>query len=649
MAVVQYKTPGVYVEEIDAFPPSIVGVETAVPAFIGYTEKAQKGGRSVALRPVRISSMVDYVEIFGKAHNYQFSVKPAPILWGDVQRAKAVAEAADKAFGDAHREQEELKKKTPAASESETKAADSKVKAAQAAQKTANERSATLETEYGNSAFGGKDKTAREKEDELAKASDADINKAKQDATKARNEADAELKKATPNAWIGSQGFIVSVDGKFSLYNSLRLFYANGGGDCYVVSVGAYDTEIGLSGLQDGLNAVRDLVGPTMLVIPEATALSAADYNTLVQAMLMQCQDRQDRVAILDVRPDPTKDFPAIIDAFRVDAAPKDNKQLRYGMAYVPFLKTSIVAPDELDYSNFDEFTSRQPGPLTWALLAEASRRYPDAPDTPPPAPSWTPKGVKAPEGTVLSSKAQEIGKTFFDQMETAETAPDVDAARWKINQGLTTQIPALKDLYATMAAMLGVLPPSPAMAGVYTRNDLLRGVWNAPANVGLTAVIGPVMPISTKMQDDLNMPINGLAINAIRDFVGRGTLVWGARTLDGNSNDWRYIQVRRALIYIEQSVELALNKFVFEPNVAQTWVTVTSMISSFLRGVWQAGGLMGASPTEAFSVQCGLGSTMTADDVLIGKMIVQIKLTMVHPAEFIVLTFQQQMQGGAG
>jgi phage tail sheath protein FI len=142
-------------------------------------------------------------------------------------------------------------------------------------------------------------------------------------------------------------------------------------------------------------------------------------------------------------------------------------------------------------------------------------------------------------------------------------------------------------------------------------------------------------------------MPIDGLAVNAIRSFVGRGTLVWGARTLDGNSNDWRYIQVRRALIYIEQSVELALNKFVFEPNVAQTWVTVSSMISSFLRGVWSAGGLMGATPQEAFTVQCGLGSTMTAQDVLEGRMLVQIMLQMVRPAEFIVLTFKQQMQGG--
>jgi Bacteriophage tail sheath protein len=186
---------------------------------------------------------------------------------------------------------------------------------------------------------------------------------------------------------------------------------------------------------------------------------------------------------------------------------------------------------------------------------------------------------------------------------------------------------------------------PSAAMAGVYTQNDMMRGVWNAPANVGLVAVNAPTIYISAAMQDDLNMPIKGLAINAIRDFVGRGTLVWGARTLDGNSNDWRYIQVRRALIYIEQSVELALNKFVFEPNVAQTWVTVTSMIGSFLRGMWQAGGLMGASPAEAFTVQCSLGSTMTAQDVLAGKMIVQIKLQMVHSPEFIVLTFQQLMQ----
>jgi phage tail sheath protein FI len=658
MATVQYKTPGVYVEEIDAFPPSIVGVETAVPAFIGYTEKAEKGGRSVALRAVRISSMVDYVAIFGKAYNYQFTVMPVPVLKGDVESAKAVSDAASVVLDEATKNQKGLKSD---ASDIEKQAAESRVEAAKTAFKTADDRYKALNDGYSKSDYGKADKAALEKE-AAAQILIGDLHspdkdkseaakKARTEAADARAIANAELKKATPNASIGSQGFIVSVTAPFSLYNSLRLFYANGGGDCYVVSVGTYDSEIGLGGtvggtpgLQDGLDAVRDLVGPTMLVIPEATALPADSYNTLVKNMLKQCHDRQDRVAILDIRPDPTKDFDTLNTDFRNNVGGVDNKLLRYGMAYVPFLKTSIVAPDELDYSNFAEFTSNQPGPLIWALLAEASRLYPDAPA----ASDWKPMGVAPPAGTTFSKKAQDISTAFFDKMADAEKASDVQGERWKINQGLTTQIPALKDLYATMAAMLGVLPPSPAMAGIYKQNDLLRGVWNAPANVGLTAVIGPTTPISARMQDDLNMPISGLAINAIRDFVGRGTLVWGARTLDGNSNDWRYIQVRRALIYIEQSVELALNKFVFEPNVAQTWVTVTSMIGSFLRGVWQAGGLMGASPAEAFSVQCGLGSTMTADDVLQGKMIVQIKLTMVHPAEFIVLTFQQQMQGGA-
>ena len=133
------------------------------------------------------------------------------------------------------------------------------------------------------------------------------------------------------------------------------------------------------------------------------------------------------------------------------------------------------------------------------------------------------------------------------------------------------------------MAANQNVLPPGPAMAGVYALNDALRGVWSAPANVGLVSVIRTTVAITDKMQHDLNMPIDGLAINAIRDFVGRGILVWGARTLDGNSGDWRYIQVRRMTIYIRQSVELALNKFAFAPNAAPTWAAVTAMIGSFL------------------------------------------------------------------
>jgi phage tail sheath protein FI len=190
-------------------------------------------------------------------------------------------------------------------------------------------------------------------------------------------------------------------------------------------------------------------------------------------------------------------------------------------------------------------------------------------------------------------------------------------------------------------------LPSSSAVAGVYAQVDRDRGVWKAPANVSLASVIGPVTKISNDEQENLNVDSTaGKSINAIRAFTGKGTLVWGARTLDGNSLDYRYIQVRRTLIYVEQSIKLALQQYVFASNDAQTWTTVAAAVSSFLTKLWQQGGLMGDKASDAFTVQCGLGSTMTGQDVLNGYMIVSVSLQMIHPAEFIVLTFSQQMQG---
>jgi phage tail sheath protein FI len=116
------------------------------------------------------------------------------------------------------------------------------------------------------------------------------------------------------------------------------------------------------------------------------------------------------------------------------------------------------------------------------------------------------------------------------------------------------------------------------------------------------------------------------------------------SRTLDGNSND--YIQVRRTLLYVEQSIRDALQPFVFAPNTGQTWATVVSTVSGLLTTVWSQGGLLGATAAEAFTVQCGVGSTMTGTDVLEGWMIVQVTLAMIRPAEFIELTFKQKMEG---
>lgn len=111
-----------------------------------------------------------------------------------------------------------------------------------------------------------------------------------------------------------------------------------------------------------------------------------------------------------------------------------------------------------------------------------------------------------------------------------------------------------------------------------------------------------------------------------------------------GADDDWRYIQVRRALIYIEQSIKAALDRFTFAPNDADTWAAVVSVVSSFLDSMWSQGGLIGNSPSESYTVQCGLGSTMSAQDILEGFMIVQVTLQMIRPGEFIELTFKQKM-----
>ncbi len=189
-------------------------------------------------------------------------------------------------------------------------------------------------------------------------------------------------------------------------------------------------------------------------------------------------------------------------------------------------------------------------------------------------------------------------------------------------------------------------LPPSSAIAGVYARVDRDRGVWKAPANVSLNYVIKPTVQITNTIQDNLNVDtVAGKSINAIRTFTGKGTLVWGSRTLAGNDSEWRYVPVRRFFNMAEESIKKATEQFVFEPNDANTWIRVRAMIENFLILQWRAGALAGAKPEQAFYVRIGLGQTMSAMDILDGKMIIEIGMAVVRPAEFIILRFSHKMQ----
>ncbi|MEK9495884.1 phage tail sheath C-terminal domain-containing protein [Photorhabdus sp. P32] len=183
-------------------------------------------------------------------------------------------------------------------------------------------------------------------------------------------------------------------------------------------------------------------------------------------------------------------------------------------------------------------------------------------------------------------------------------------------------------------------IPPSAVMAGIYASVDNNRGVWQAPANVAIQGGLQPKYPVTDDLQGKYNQ---GKALNMIRTFPKSGTLVWGARTLE-DSDNWRYIPVRRLFNSAEQNIKNAMRSMVFEPNSQPTWKTVHRAIDNYLYALWQQGGLMGNKAEQAYFVQIGKGATMTDDDINQGKMIVKVGLAAVRPAEFIILQFTQNI-----
>ena len=169
-----------------------------------------------------------------------------------------------------------------------------------------------------------------------------------------------------------------------------------------------------------------------------------------------------------------------------------------------------------------------------------------------------------------------------------------------------------------------GFFPPSGAMMGIYARSDNERGVHKAPANEVVRGCTGLSCPYNQAEQDMLN-PIG---INLIRAFTGRGIRVWGARTLSSNGL-WKYLNVRRLFIYVEQSIKNNTNWVVFEPNSEALWSRVTRTIELFLATCWRDGALAGSAPSEAFYVECG-PTTMTQDDIDNGRLICQIGIAPV-------------------
>ncbi|MGK7908812.1 MAG: phage tail sheath family protein [Synechococcus sp.] len=485
--VSSFKTPGVYIREIAKFPPSVVPVETAIPAFIGYTESTRYQGEDLINRAVEIESFLEYEQTFGEA----------PPIGGGFE----------------------------------------------------------VSVDAESNVIGG--------------------------ITDPHEEALA----------------------RFRMAYALRHFYDNGGGKCYVISIGDYLASGVTSNIVEahtgGLDALAKEDEPTLIVFSDLRGMAAdpddddevastrASYHSVLVQALNQCASLGDRFLICDLwdGDEPGRDG---IDAFRNGIG---TSNLRYGAVYHPYISTTLPwrwDEDSITISQLPRPGDDGPSPHNGATLSELKSNE-DNPETVNP--------------TIYGNVRKEL------------------------------------DRYTV------TLPPAAAIAGVYATVDRTRGVWKAPANVSLSSVRSLTVNIDNGLNDHMNVHPTGKSVNALRFFTGKGFMVWGARTLAGNDNEWRYVPVRRFFNMVEESVKKATEPFVFEPNDANTWVKVKAMIENFLVLQWRAGALAGAKPEDAFYVRVGLGVTMTAQDILEGRMNVEIGMAVVRPAEFIILKFSHKMQ----
>jgi uncharacterized protein len=243
----------------------------------------------------------------------------------------------------------------------------------------------------------------------------------------------------------------------------------------------------------------------------------------------------------------------------------------------------------------------------------------------------------------IVDKRSDDIFYSLFTTVNN--TFRDAENKELSIETEVLRRIPVLANVITYLREESFLLPPTGPVAGLYCRVDANRGVWKSPANESLINVVAPSVKIELSQNDELNVDVNfGKSINVIKAFTGKGTLVWGARTLAGNNNEWRYVSVRRFFNMVEESSKKATEPFVFESNDANTWVKVQAMIENFLTTLWRQGALQGAVTEHAFYVSVGLGKTMTPLDILEGRMIVEIGLAVVRPAEFIILRFSHKM-----
>ena len=666
-----YKTPGVYVEEISKFPPSVAEVETAIPAFIGYTDKAKKVTDDDLLNvPTRVTSLLEFEQYFGAGPSYAdisvnldmnnvpdeatTTVNSSKYLLYDSLRLfydngggacyiVAVGKyGSDIELGDTTKGLrgglEQLKKYDE----------PTLILFPDAVALTVDKLGSLQQASLAQCGLLGDRFTIMDIKDS------ATGNTLNTDVEAFRNNVGMNNLKygAAYHPWVKT---VYDKTFEFRNINS----HLNKTGLATTFKVLVKDTDVDENGkkIKDRLIDVENLIADNNAIATGIAAFITAEaagdtisnifngkftayINTPsvgnLKAVLNFIWDvlvNIDGLLVSNVANASTKvitnpDFLASAKSF-VTSNVKESMQDLIDLDNEALLLTKDLFNSANTYGSYSaKFLSDQLKAMVISAVA----------------PNFITGPADADKISQCASKLKEIYTVTANAINSITQM----GFAYEKTQGdsVLKYLPYYKGILNSLNSKSTLLPPSGAIAGIIAWVDSTRGVWKAPANVSINSVNSVSEFIDDSIQENLNVDPNaGKSINAIRPFTGKGVIVWGSRTLAGNDNEWRYVPVRRFFNFVEESCKKSTSWAVFEPNDANTWAKVRGQIDNFLNNLWRRGALAGAKPEHAYYVNAGLGYTMTAQDILEGRLIIEIGLAAVRPAEFIILRFSHKLQ----
>ena len=698
-----YKTPNVYVEEISKLPPSVAEVDTAIPAFVGYTEKARRYVDDDLIKlPTRIKSLLDYEQYFGKGPSYTS-------IHVQLTAANIVDEATTTVTNSIYALYESMRLffdngggvcyvcsagKYSSADNDATRATN--LTNALAEIRKFDEPTLLLFPDAVNIKNAGVvdwDKLSGIQQAALKQCGDLGdrfaILDVPDESTKTpEEEADTFRSKiGMNNLKYGAaySPFIKTIyDKTFKLRDIMKNLFDSANASIELKSLFS-DADKDPSGtpikikLDDFKNIYtdNDAINARLSLFSGKLVTDLFDSNNL--DITYQSFINQFNGAAAGAPGDPARTA-ALKSAFEFvhggfaqleglvtahagqtdtsnNAVPAAGKPIRTAVAANAGLRTSLegllatnLKASLQSFRNLDNEAYRIAAP-------DITNNAPDKPAADfaiftnaawAPAVAADDAVIAGADLTIKGAAAlKQLAKIFQTVKAGINSAIVIGNSFEEASEkGLVADLPIYNSILKVLNGKVNTLPPSGAIAGIYAAVDRSRGVWKAPANVSIASVSDVSELIDDVTQEVLNVDSNaGKSVNAIRPFYGKGVMVWGSRTLAGNDNEWRYIPVRRLFNFVEESCKKSTSWCVFEPNDANTWARIRGQIDNFLNNIWRAGALAGAKAEHAYIINCGIGVTMTSQDILEGRLIVEIAMAAVRPAEFVILRFSHKLQ----